>query len=495
MERQALPSGQTRPLSPCLLPDHVVSILTALTTAQYQAYVVGGAVRDLLRGEEPQDYDIATDAKPEDVIAIAGQQGWKVVDKLGRNFGVVLLVVKGHKAEVATFRGERYGADSHRPETVWYAATIEEDLSRRDFTVNAIALTADGMVIDPYGGQRDLAARVIKTVDDANIRFAEDGLRMFRACRLAAQLNFVVDEATLTAVAANVNRSAGLSLERVRAELDKMIVAPAAAAGLDAFISSGLAAGCCRICEAGVSKTIAILPELGHLVAMPQNPQFHAYDCWRHTLMTVHHSPPEAAVRWAALFHDVAKGLAGIRGTGKAGQITDYGHDKLGTEMTAQALARLHLPGTLRKRVVWLVANHMRFHFHAHENKDAKGLECWVRAEAQSGHFRNNNEMSAAFAELIQLGTADALASGKSDSVMPAVQAFGKRLQAAVRAMPVHTADVAYEAEKLLVVLGEPSRMGPFLTNALRRIQDGQLANRPGIIVDAARRWAARQDR
>ena len=495
MEHQTLPSGQTRFLSPCLLPDHVVAILTALTTAQYQAYVVGGAVRDLLRGEQPQDYDIATDAKPEDVIAIAGQQGWKVIDKLGRNFGVVLLVVNGHKAEVATFRGERYGADSHRPETVWYAAAIEEDLSRRDFTVNAIALTADGMVIDPYGGRQDLAAKVIRTVGDANIRFAEDGLRMFRACRLAAQLNFVVDEATLTAIVANVNRSAGLSLERVRAELDKMLVAPAAAAGLDAFVSSGLAAGCCRICEAGVSKTIAILPELIHLVAMPQNPQFHDYDCWRHTLLTVHHSPPEAAVRWAALFHDVAKGLAGIRGIGKAGQITDYGHDKLGTEMTAQALARLQLPGALRKRVVWLVANHMRFHFHAHENKDAKGLERWVRAEALSGQFRNNSELSAAFAELIQLGTADAVASGKSDAIIPAVTSFSQRLLAAVHAMPVHTADLAYEAEQLLVVLGEPSRMGPFLTNTLRRIQDGRLANRQEIIVAAARQWAGRRER
>ena len=494
MDRQALWPDQRRRLSPCL-PRHVCSILAALAAEHYQAYVVGGAVRDLLRGEEPQDYDIATDAKPEDVIAIAGQQGWKVVDKLGHNFGVVLVVVDGNKAEVATFRGERYGVDSHRPETVWYAATIEEDLSRRDFTVNAIALTADGTMIDPYGGQRDLAAKIIRTVGDATIRFTEDGLRMFRACRLAAQLNFVVDEATIQAVAANVNRSAGLSLERVRAELDKLIVAPSADIGLDVLVRTGLAAGCCRIREAGGVKTIGILPELVHLVAMPQNPQFHEHDCWRHTLMTVRHSPPKAAVRWAALFHDAAKGLPGIRGTGKAGQITDYGHDKLGAEVTHEALTRLQLPATLRKRVVWLVANHMRFHFHAHETKDAKEIKRWLREEARSGQFRTNSELSAAFSKLIQLGTADALASGKSDDIMPAVTSFSQRLLAAAQAMPVHTADIAYDRPQLLTVLDGPPQMGPFLTNALRRIQDGQLANRPGIIADAARRWAARQDR
>ena len=138
------------------IPEKMKKIMHEFSLAGYAAYVVGGAVRDMVLGREPKDYDFATDAKPEEIVALAEIIGWKVVDNLGQNFGVVLIVAEGETVEIATYRGERYGADSHRPEKVWHADSLEEDLSRRDFTINAMALDLGGKLYDPFGGRDDL---------------------------------------------------------------------------------------------------------------------------------------------------------------------------------------------------------------------------------------------------------------------------------------------------------------------------------------------------
>ena len=474
------------------VPAHIRQILTNLNAAGYAAYVVGGAVRDLLRGVVPHDYDVATDARPDDVFRVAQQSGWQVKGGLGRNYGVVLLVVDGRQTEVATFRGERYGYDSHRPSEVWYASSLPEDLGRRDFTMNAMALAADGAFIDPYGGRADVAAGIIRAVGDPGVRFAEDGLRMFRACRFAAQLGFSVEGATLAAMGDHLDRVTGLSLERVRQELDKLLVAPNAPEGLHCLVQSGLAGANCCVRKEGVCRSVPLLPELTHLVSMPQNPAFHAYDCWRHTLETVRHSPPDYVLRWATLLHDVAKGWPGIRGRGRNGQITDYGHDDCGAALADAILTRLAVPAAVRRRVVWLVGQHMRFHFHVHDAPHS--VDRWVRAEARSGRFRTTGAMREAFGQLVELGRADTLASGFSGSTLPMVEAFGVSLTRVVAAMPVHTADVAYDRDELLEITGGADQLGPFLQNALRRIQDGTLLNDRGSVAAAARRWRQRRE-
>lgn len=260
------------------LPSNVIRIMNALLQSGFAAYIVGGAVRDLLLGKKPQDYDIATSANPENIVRIAHKQGWRVVDKLGHNFGVVMVVIDGQMTEVAAFRGERYGADSHRPEKVWYTQNIEDDLSRRDFTVNAMAMDMDGNIIDPFGGRDDLKRKVMRTVGEPYNRFEEDALRMFRVCRFAGQLGFIIDDSTFQAIQPNLSRVAGLSMERVRTELEKMLLAADCQLSLDALVHSGLAACSCRIKENGEYRSIAILPELTHLVGLPQNPAYHAYD-------------------------------------------------------------------------------------------------------------------------------------------------------------------------------------------------------------------------
>ncbi len=472
------------------LPSNVIRIMNALLQSGFAAYIVGGAVRDLLLGKKPQDYDIATSANPENIVRIAHKQGWRVVDKLGHNFGVVMVVIDGQMTEVAAFRGERYGADSHRPEKVWYTQNIEDDLSRRDFTVNAMAMDMDGNIIDPFGGRDDLKRKVMRTVGEPYNRFEEDALRMFRVCRFAGQLGFTIDDSTFQAIQPNLSRVAGLSMERVRTELEKMLLAADCQLSLDALVHSGLAACSCRIKENGEYRSIAILPELTHLVGLPQNPAYHAYDGWGHTLETVRNTPPDLLLRWAALLHDVAKGMPGVRGI-KSGQPTDYGHDSQGARMASEVLARFQMTPKFISRVMWLIARHMRFYFYLNENRSVAVR--WVRAEARSGNFKNQGEMQEAFSQLTKLCMADIKAAGHSEDAVQKAADFGRCLREIIGGMPVHTRDLFYPVTGLAEALGDRNLIGPFLKIALQRVQDGKLANEEKAIVEAARRWAARQ--
>ena len=160
-----------------LLPPIINIILTLLTEQGFAAYVVGGAVRDLLLGKAPGDFDVATSARPESVISILEPAGFTVVGELGQNFGVVVVHRDSQTVEIATFRGEAYGGDAHKPEQVWYCDDLESDLSRRDFTVNAMALDQSGNVYDYHGGRQDLQQKILRTVGDAPARYQEDALR------------------------------------------------------------------------------------------------------------------------------------------------------------------------------------------------------------------------------------------------------------------------------------------------------------------------------
>jgi tRNA nucleotidyltransferase (CCA-adding enzyme) len=475
-----------------MLPVHVVRVMEMLRHFGYQSYIVGGAVRDLLLGNTPQDYDIATDARPEAVARHASQQGWRVVDRLGHNFGVVTVVSGGQTVEVAAFRGERYGSDSHRPERVWYARHIEEDLARRDFTVNAMAMDMAGTILDPFGGRNDLQQRLLRTVGDPDQRFEEDALRMFRACRFSGQLGFIIEDRTFQAIGRHLPRVAGLSAERVRTELDKTLLGADCRAGLNVLVMSGLAACSCRMKEHGLYKPVPILPELMHLAGLPQNPEYHVYDGWRHTLEAVHHTPPDLLLRWAALLHDVAKGMPGVRGV-KDGQPTDYGHDAAGARLAGKMLARFQMAPAFVSRVVWLVARHMRFF--SYLDADRAAALRWVRAEALSGAFRNRAELQEAFQQLAVLATADIKAAGRREDVMKQAVLCGRRLREAAGAMPVHTRDLSYSAASLAEALDDYKLLGRFLKIALRRVQDGNLVNEEKTILAAARKWAQRQNR
>lgn len=378
-------------------PSYTKKILSALNAAGYEAYLVGGAVRDLLLCKSPDDYDITTNALPEQVLAVCKQHDWKTVDQLGHNFGCVVIVINGVATEVTTFRGERYNDDDmHRPAATWFCSSLREDLCRRDFTVNAIALSLDGTLYDYFGGQQDLQQKILRTVGDANTRFREDALRMLRACRFVAQLGFTYEQAGCEALPAcgapntpyflphgysfPVERCAGLSLERVRKELEKLITSEYAGKGLMLMMATGLLGASCHARENGSDTVIPILPEALHLLGLHQNPRFHLYDTWEHTLLAIDNSPRDLAIRWALVLHDLGKGLPNVRKLNKEGQPSDPGHEAESAKMSKAILTRLGYNKSFVHLVTWLVAQHMRFAPMLLTGE--RTLLRWVRSEA-----------------------------------------------------------------------------------------------------------------
>ena len=509
---------------------YIVQILSALTAAGYEAYVVGGAVRDLLSGQTPGDFDVTTSARPEQVCEIASRKGWKIVDKLGQNMGVVVVVVDGHGTEVATFRGERYSTDVHRPAEVWFCDNLRDDLSRRDFTVNAMAMDLDGRVYDYYGGQEDLKRRILRTVGDPRRRYAEDALRMYRACRFVAQLDFTYVEGSDTpddvrwdydparSLEDNLRRGAAeaaafeaehgtpygfgmpgtpyflrkryvfdtsrckeLSLERVRTELEKMLTSRAAGKGLMLYLATGLADCSCRVRERGQDTYVPVLPELRHLVNLHQNPRYHCYDVWEHTLQAVDNGPRDLILRWALLLHDVAKGLPGVRGVNKEGQPSDHGHEKESAKLAQGIFPRLGYARPFVKRAVWLIANHMRFAPMLIAKKNT--LYRWVRSEAASGRFRSEAELAEAYAQVAAVFLADmgATWSGiRHDPVFDDGRALAREVvHIAATEVPVHTGDLALSGKDVQGLLPpqSPLTVGEALQYLLRRVQNGSAAN------------------
>ena len=322
---------------PPAIPEPVHGLLERLWSARHAAFVVGGSIRDALLGRVPSDWDLATDARPERIVELFPGAVYE------NRFGTVIVREAGQQFEITTFRTEREYVDFRRPVEVEFGATIEEDLARRDFTVNAIAWGAAAggeapAFADPHGGRTDLEARLLRAVGDPGERFREDALRIVRALRLKATLGFDIEPATLAAVAENAALVQHLSGERVAAELDKLLAAAQPSIGLAAMAEAGVLAH--------------LLPELQAERGIPQY-KIPGDDLWQHTLRTVDAAPVDRPiVRLAALLHDV----------GKPATMADghfLGHDALGSQMAAAILTRLRTPKSVSGRVVQLVAQHM----------------------------------------------------------------------------------------------------------------------------------------
>lgn len=461
-------------------------IIHALEKEGYEAYMVGGAVRDLLLSKTPKDIDIVTKAHPDDVIAIAQKNDFACTNLVGKAFGVIVITTEFGQYEVATFRKETYGSDSHRPETIIYADTLKEDVSRRDFTVNGLAMDSYGNIVDYVGGQKDLKKKILRTIGEPKERFTEDALRLFRACRFCAQLGFDIDFKTQEAMPEAFHRVDGLSLERVKIELEKLLLAKFPAKGLDLMVRSGLAERKCQKNENGNITKLDILPELSHLVDLEQEEQYHKYDAWMHTLVAVQNSQADLTIRWGALLHDIAKGLPEIRAIIND-KITDRGHDELGATMAKEILLRLGYSEKFANRVAWIVKNHMRYHFFA-ANEEANFMK-WLRQEARSKNYRSNEELRLAFKELNEVCLADIIACGKDNSSLEGTKAFGEYVDDICKKMPLHTKELNYNQE-LIKICGPNVRY--ILPELLTRVQDNVLENEENALMDAALRWLKR---
>lgn len=313
-----------------------------LRGAGHQAFFAGGAVRDRLLGRRFSDLDIATSARPDQVMALF--PGARTV---GAAFGVVLVSLEGVELQIATFRSDHSYSGHRRPSSVTYETDPRLDVLRRDFTINGLLedpLT--GEILDFVNGRADLDARVVRAIGDPAARFAEDALRMLRAVRFAARLGFAIHPATFDAIRAAAPTIGAISAERVRDELSLILTESGTRQGFVILDQSALLP--------------LILPEISAMQGVAQPPEFHPEgDVWTHTLLCLEHleSPPlELAL--AALLHDVAKPATFNDSTGR---IRFDGHAELGARMAGDILARLRYPNAVIDSVISLVANHMRF--------------------------------------------------------------------------------------------------------------------------------------
>jgi putative nucleotidyltransferase with HDIG domain len=331
------------------------SIVDRLRGAGYDAYFAGGCVRDLLLGHEPEDFDVATSARPEAVMALFPR-----TFAVGAHFGVVLVAdeIDGHEivTEVATFRSDGAYADGRRPESVRFSDNAEEDVVRRDFTINGMLLDPQllresgdigAAVLDYVGGRADLRARLVRAIGDPEKRFEEDKLRMLRAVRFAARFDFEIEAATEEAIRRFARKIDQVSRERVRDELTRMLTEGRARRAFELLDRTGLLR--------------EVLPEIDRLHGVEQPPEFHPEgDVWEHTMMLLEQLPAGASptLAWGALLHDVGKPATFQRGPGR---IRFNGHVEVGVRIAEDIARRLRFSNEETTQIVSLVENHMRF--------------------------------------------------------------------------------------------------------------------------------------
>ncbi len=319
------------------LPAPVERALALLTAAGFEAWAVGGAVRDCLMGREPGDWDVCTSARPEETeAAFAGER----LIETGLKHGTVTVLLDGAPLEITTYRADGAYSDHRHPDAVRFSDTLTEDLARRDLTVNALAYAPGRGVMDPFDGEADIRRGLLRAVGEPERRFEEDALRILRTLRFASQLGFAIESATAAAMETKKSLLRFISAERVREELTKLLCGPAAAPVLRQYRE--LAA--------------EVLPELRPAFDFEQHNPHHCLDVWEHTLTALAAIPPQPALRWAALLHDLGKPACFFKDEAGVGHF--YGHGKASAALAETVLRRLKFSNAERERVVRLVELH-----------------------------------------------------------------------------------------------------------------------------------------
>lgn len=431
------------------LREFATSIIETLRQRSFQAYLVGGCVRDLLLGREPKDYDVSTDATPEQVMSIFPE-----TYAVGAQFGVVLVPAdnspgdepqKNHAVEVATFRADIGYSDGRHPDEVRFSHDPREDVVRRDFTINGMLLDplhgpSPGEVLDFVGGRKDLDAKIIRAIGDPELRFGEDKLRMLRAIRFAARFEYAIEPATLAAIKKLGGQIVVVSRERVRDELTRMLTEGHAR---HAFL---------LLDESGLLEHV--LPEISRMKGVEQPPEFHPEgDVFIHTLLLLENlpNPCPAALAWGALLHDVGKPPTFRVATDR---IRFDDHVEVGVKMAEEICARLRFSKDDTEQILALVDNHMRFG-HATRMKEST-LKKFLRMPR--------------FDEHLALHRADCLASHRNLSTYDFIER--KRAEIPVEKMrpaPLVTGDD---------LIAQGRTPGPKFREILAAVEDAQLEGR-----------------
>lgn len=351
--------------------------IAMLRTAGYEAWIVGGCVRDLLMGKVPHDWDMTTSAEPEENKEVF--KDFHTIDT-GIKHGTVTVMMDGEPLEITTYRVDGEYKDNRRPEEVKFSRSLNEDLLRRDFTMNAIAYAPEHGLADPYGGKADIALGIIRCVGEPAKRFNEDGLRILRALRFSAVLGFEIEKNTAAAIREERELLKNISAERIHEEITKLICGKNAGAVLREY-----------------SDVIAVsIPEIVPMVGFEQHNEHHCHDVWEHTIAAVDNIPAEPVLRWAALFHDMGK--PGTFSMDDDGVGHFYGHAPKSAEMADEIMTRLRFDNESRERVLTLVRHH-----DGPLEADAKFLKRKLGKLGEKGFF-----------DLVSLCRADNMAQAKA---------------------------------------------------------------------------------
>ena len=412
--------------------DKAVSIISRLREKGYQGYLAGGCVRDHLLGKPPQDYDIATDARPETV-----QEIFPRTLAVGTQFGVILVIIDGEPFEVATFRHDGPYLDGRRPSHVRFAS-LQEDILRRDFTINGMMYdpVAD-RVIDLVGGRDDLSRRVVRAIGAPQARFQEDRLRMVRAVRFAAGLGFAIEEETLRAIAEQAAGITQISWERIGEEVTRILTEGGAKKGFELLDATGLLR--------------AIFPEIEAMKGVEQTPDFHPEgDVFTHTLLMLGHLAPypSESLAYGCLLHDIAKPVCVKR---EAGRVTFYGHSEKGAEIAVEILKRLKRSRAVWERAAYLVKSHLR-----HTQAPKMRLSTLKRFLGEEG-----------IEELLELTRIDALSANGDLQYYD----FCRRKMAELKAEQIHPEPLLRGRE--LIEMGFTP--GPLFQKILHQVEEAQL--------------------
>jgi tRNA nucleotidyltransferase/poly(A) polymerase len=436
------------------VPPTVQALLDALWSHGHAAYVVGGSLRDALIGREPADWDLTTDARPERLLAIFPGAVYE------NRFGTVAVRSGEDVHEITTFRTDHDYADFRRPHRVEFGDDVRLDLARRDFTMNAMAFgddapatgsAAEPHLVDPFDGGADIAARSIRAVGVPGTRFEEDALRMVRAVRLAATLDFEIEPATRTAIDMHAELVRHLSGERIAAELEKLLAGPTPSTGLRLMADTGILA--------------VVSPDLAAQRGIAQN-KIPGEDLLDHTLRTVDAAPAGSPrARLAALVHDI----------GKPATIDDgpfRRHDAVGADLAATLLDRLHLPRATTDRIVHLVRNHM---FTYDPSWGDSGVRRFIQRVGP-----------AALEELFDLRAADNVGSGVPANAH-GLDELRDRVRAQLEAsVPLDLRQLAIDGDDLMTELGVPAGpdLGRLLDTLLERVvTDPGLNDRASLLL------------
>lgn len=330
------------------MPKNVDIAINLLQSAGFEAYAVGGCVRDSLLGKTPNDWDITTSAKPEDMKSVFAD--FHCIDT-GIKHGTVTVVIDGEPLEITTFRLDGEYEDNRHPKSVTFTSNLGADLGRRDFTVNAMAYSKKTGIVDLFGGQNDLKNKIIRCVGDPDRRFNEDALRILRALRFASALDFEIEEKTAQSLLKNRALLGNISEERIAKELLKLVCGK----------------GAKRILTDFAPVLFEILPELQPMYKNSHDNPHHCYDIYEHTLIAVESIDPEPTLRFAMLLHDCGK--PAVKKFDENGVAHFYGHQRISAEISAQILARLKVSNKFRDEILFLVSNHDRWELYENTEK------------------------------------------------------------------------------------------------------------------------------